>query len=90
MEEQILTSSASGERITCAVDAGWSDPGVVDGGAHHAVEDLRLLFPVIHLEKNVDNCNFLSFLTCACFFKRPKENKLFGLKTDAPPSLPLK
>ena len=29
--------------ITCAVDAGGSDPGVVDAGPHHAVQNPFLL-----------------------------------------------
>ena len=33
--------------LTCLIDTGWSDSGVVDWGPHHRVYDLRLLLSAI-------------------------------------------
>ena len=43
------------KRITCAIDARRSYPGVVDGCSHHAVQDFCFFFSVIHLQQYGDN-----------------------------------
>ena len=44
--------STKPKRITCAIDARRSYPGVVDGCSHHAVQDFCFFFSVIHLQQD--------------------------------------
>ena len=37
-------------KSTCAIDAGWPYPGVIDSCAHNAVKNFCLLFPIVHLD----------------------------------------
>ena len=47
--------STKSKRITCAIDARRSYPGVVDGCSHHAVQDFCFFFSVVHLQQYGDN-----------------------------------
>ena len=70
-------------KSTCAIDARRPYPGVVDSCAHHAVQDFRLLFPIVHLQQTL-HLPFLTKLSHLCLFHTSKRKQAVRLENRRP------